>query len=72
MGRLMPKEFSLTELEVAFEKTTGKQLDKRNFRKKILKFKMLKKLPKKRTGTPSRPAQLYSFTSSKVVEVETI
>ncbi len=33
--KLMPKEFTLTELERAYESILGTDLDKRNFRKKI-------------------------------------
>lgn len=72
IGKLMPKEFTLTELEVMYEVTLGHELDKRNFRKKILKLDILKELPRKRTGGRFRPAQLYRFASDKVKEIEII
>lgn len=72
ISKLMPKEFTLTELEKAYESVLGTQLDKRNFRKKILKLEVLKELPEKRSGGRFRPAQLYSFASKKVVEIEVI
>lgn len=62
IGRLMPKEFTLTELEKLFEVVLGKKLDKRNFRKRMLKLKMVKKLSTMRRGGRFRPAQLYAFS----------
>lgn len=70
IGKLMPKEFTLTELEKMYEASLGHELDKRNFRKKILKLDILKELPRKRTGGRFRPAQLYAFKSDKVKEIE--
>lgn len=72
ISKLMPKEFTLTELEKAYEAILGTPLDKRNFRKKILKVGVLKELPTKRAGGRFRPAQLYTFASKKVVEIEVI
>lgn len=70
LSKLMPKEFTLTELEKAYAAILATSLDKRNFRKKILKLGILTELPKKRTGGRSRPAQLYRFASSAVSEIE--
>lgn len=72
IGKLMPKEFTLTELEEMYEATLGHELDKRNFRKKILKLDVLKELPRKRTGGRFRPAQLYRFASDTVKEIEVL
>ena len=66
----MPREFTLTELENAYECLTSSNLDKRNFRKKILKLKILKELPHKKSSGRFRPAQLYSFVSPNVSEIE--
>jgi len=70
ISKLLPKEVTLTDLETAYELLLGTDLDKRNFRKKILKLNILKELPKKRTGGSFRPAQLYTFASDKVKEIE--
>lgn len=70
ISKLMPKEFTLSELEKTYESILKTRFDKRNFRKKILKLKILKELPYKRTGGAFRPAALYSFMSSKVKEIE--
>lgn len=72
MGKLMPKEFSLTELMDRYAVILGASLDKRNFRKKIQKLKVLKELPKKRTGAKSRPAQLFTFASNQVKDIEVL
>ena len=70
--KLMPKEFTLTELEQAYESILKTDLDKRNFRKKLLKLKLLTPLPRKKKGGKFRPAQLYSFSTSKVKYIEVI
>lgn len=68
--KLMPKEFTLTELEQMYECISGVALDKRNFRKKILKLDILTALPAKKSGGRYRPAQLYRFTSHSIDEIE--
>ena len=68
--KLMPSTFTLTELETACEHILGTDLDKRNFRKKILKLNIIAPVKGKRTGGRFRPAQLYAFASAKVEEVD--
>lgn len=72
LSKLVPKEFTLTELEQAFESIIKTDLDKRNFRKKILKLGILADLKKKRMGGRARPAALYKFKSDKVAPIEVI
>ncbi len=72
IGKLMPREFTLTELEHAYESILRADLDKRNFRKKILKLNLMTPLSRKRTGGAFRPAQLHRFSSEKVREVEVL
>ncbi len=69
---LMPEEFTLTELQGIYENILGREIDKRNFRKKINSLSILKKLTKKRMGEANRPAQLYSFKEKTLEEVEII
>lgn len=59
---LMPKTFTLTELQKAYETIWGKMLDKRNFRKKMIAMNLVKPTEEIQTGTAHRPAQLYTFT----------
>lgn len=70
INKLMPKEFTLGELERAYEEILQQEQDKRNFRKKIAKLGILAELPKMQTGEPFRPAKLYKFKSSNVKEIE--
>ncbi len=63
---LMPKAFTLTDLQSAYETILNKSFDKRNFRKKLKALKLVKKLPKKIAHGAHRPAQLYTFTSTSL------
>lgn len=69
ISALMPKEFTLTELESSYECILGEELDKRNFRKKIEKLGVLKETPRMRSGGRFRPARLYRFSTKAVREV---
>ncbi len=69
IAKLLPHEFTLTELEEAYECILGKDIDKRNFRKKIEKLDLLAPLTRFRAGTRSRPARLYKFRSKEVKEI---
>ena len=64
---VLPKTFSLTELQNVYEAILDRPLDKRNFRKKILALKLLKETGKKQTGSANRPAMLYEFRQRKPV-----
>lgn len=57
---LLPDEFTLRELQAVYEAVGGHEIDKRNFRKKVLALGMLATAPGQRRG-PHRPAQLYRF-----------
>lgn len=70
LSKLMPNEFTLTELENAYKKILGTECDKRNFRKKILKLKIVAPTMSKRTGGRFRPARLYHFVADDVKEVK--
>lgn len=72
ISKLMPKEFTLTELEIVYESILQSDLDKRNFRKKILKLGVLTALGRKRSGGAFRPAELYKFTSKNIKEIEVL
>jgi len=47
---LLPKKFTLSELQALYEAILGTPLDKRNFRKKILGMGLLIALPERRQG----------------------
>ncbi|OGY63297.1 MAG: hypothetical protein A3B92_03485 [Candidatus Harrisonbacteria bacterium RIFCSPHIGHO2_02_FULL_42_16] len=67
---LLPKKFALTDLQKVYELVSGKELDKRNFRKKILSLGLLRPLKERRTGAHQRPARLYAFKTKKKVELK--
>ena len=67
---LLPNQFTLSELEQVYASILNKSIDKRNFRKKIIKLKLLKELPELKTGESHRPARLYCFKSKKLEEIE--
>jgi 8-oxo-dGTP diphosphatase len=62
--QLLPQKFTLTELQEVYGAILGKELDKRNFRRKMSILKILKPLPEYRRGG-QRPAQLYRFVASR-------
>ena len=62
--QLLPKKFTLSELQAVYETILGKKLDKRNFRKKMDLLGILKPLKEwRRTGR--KPARLYIFAGKK-------
>ena len=61
--QLLPKEFTLGQLQSVYEAILGKPLDKRNFRKRIEQLDVLTPLESWRRGGASRPARLYTFKS---------
>jgi hypothetical protein len=63
---LLAKEFTLTQLQVAYEAVLGWALDKRNFRKKILSLGMIVETGGRWAEGAHRPAKLYRFTSSNL------
>ena len=64
---LLPEEFTLTELQTIYEIILGRELDKRNFRKKMQATDLLEGLEKQRRGGAHRPAQLFRFTTRQPV-----
>jgi 8-oxo-dGTP diphosphatase len=58
---LLPPKFTLTELQQLYEAILETELDKRNFRKKILSMDLLKDLEEVQEGVAHRPAKLYEF-----------
>lgn len=60
--QLLPKKFTLGQLQRVYEAVLGRTLDKRNFRRKIALLGVLKPLQEWVQDGPSRPAQLYRFS----------
>lgn len=62
---LLPSKFTLRELQHLYEVVLDRTLDKRNFRKKILKMGILLELDEVETDVAHRAARLYKFDSQK-------
>ncbi len=62
---LLPKFFTLSQLQGVYEAIFGKGFDKRNFLKKYLSLGFIKPTDKLFTGGRQRPAKLYEFTSRR-------
>jgi 8-oxo-dGTP diphosphatase len=62
---LLPKKFTLTQLQKLYETILGQKLDKRNFRKKILKMELLVALDETEIAVAHRAARLYQFDEPK-------
>ncbi len=67
--RLLAEQFTLTELQQAYEIILGEPLDKRNFRRRIIEAEVIEPTDDLRTGE-GRPARLYRFRRDAVAEVK--
>jgi 8-oxo-dGTP diphosphatase len=66
---LLPEPFTLSELQAAYEVILGEDLDKRNFRRKVLSAAILEETGAYRTGE-GRPAKLYRYRENAVAEIK--
>lgn len=67
---LLPRIFTMTELQNTYEAILGHSLDKRNFRKKFQSLGLIEPTGERVEGQPNRPAQLFRFISSKPQELQ--
>ena len=68
---LLPNEFTLSELQAAYQVVLGETLDKRNFRRRILEANVLAETGSFRAGEgQGRPAKLYAYRSDAHTEVK--
>ena len=58
---LLPEKFTLLQLMHLYEEILGVEMDKSNFRRKILHMKLLVPLNEKQQDVSHRAAQLYKF-----------
>lgn len=65
--QLLPDKFTLTELQNVYEAILDRDLDKRNFRKKILSLEVLKPLKEYKREGAHRPAQLYTWKEKEKI-----
>lgn len=59
-------QFTLTELQTAYEAIFERPFDKRNFRKKFLSLDLIKETESYKREGAHRPARLYEFKSSSI------
>ena len=62
---LLPRKFTLTQLQNLYEIVLERSLDKRNFRKKILAMDVLEELDEVEQDVAHRAARLYCFDEKK-------
>jgi len=58
---LLPKRFTIRQLQNLYEAILGIEIDNRNFRKKVLNVPCIKLLDEKEKGVAHKPARLYRF-----------
>jgi|TARA_B110000240_G_C13493363_1_gene450638 8-oxo-dGTP diphosphatase len=63
--KLLPKEFTLGQMQHLYETILEEKFDKANFRKKIISMGLLKETGKRQKDVSHRPAKLYSFEKDK-------
>jgi 8-oxo-dGTP diphosphatase len=65
---LLPREFSLSELQQVYEAVLNRRLDKRNFRRRIQSAGFLEATGESRREGSHRPARLFRFRAAHDVE----
>jgi len=66
---LLPRKFTLTQLQRLYEVVLGRSLDKRNFRRRILEMDLLVALDEVESGASHRAARLYRFDGRRYREM---
>jgi 8-oxo-dGTP diphosphatase len=65
---LLPKKFTMPELQQLYETVLDKKIDRRNFQKKILALDILEKLKEQKKGGAHKAPFLYRFDLRKYVK----
>jgi 8-oxo-dGTP diphosphatase len=63
--QFMPRDFTLSELQHVYEVILREEIDKRNFRKRILGLNLIKETGKDKRDGAHRPAKLYRVKNPK-------
>lgn len=66
---LLPRKFTLSQLQTLYETVLGEKLDKRNFRKRVADLGLLKPL-KEFTQGVGRPARFHEFDQERYERLE--
>jgi 8-oxo-dGTP diphosphatase len=67
--QFMPHEFTLTELQSAYESILGELVDKRNFRKRVLALQVIEETGHEQREGAHRPARLYRAREPAAVRI---
>ena len=67
---LLPRKFTLAQLQELYEVLLNESYDKANFRKKILAMNLLNDLKENQKNVSHRPAKLFSFDMARYVELK--
>ena len=65
---LLPKKFSLRELQTLYESILGHKMDRRNFRKRFFLMDWLVDVNELEQDVPHRPGKLYTFNEGKFAD----
>ncbi|MBL3655989.1 NUDIX hydrolase [Fulvivirga sediminis] len=63
---MLPRKFTLRQIQKLYEEVLNKNIDKRNFRKKLQTAGMLIPLDEKEVGVSHKPARFYQFDKKKI------
>jgi 8-oxo-dGTP diphosphatase len=66
---LLPRYFTLAQLQKTYEIIFGQTFDKRNFQKKYFQLDLISPTKKMFKGGRQRPARLYEFKNRKLTEL---
>jgi len=64
---LLGKKFTLSQLQTTYEAVMGREIDKRNFRKKFLSLGLIHETGEMWREGAHRPAALYAFNDDSVI-----
>ena len=67
---LLPKYFTLPELQKVYETILGRQFDRRNFRKKFLGLNLIENTGLTQDVKGHRPANLYKFVTKNGYDID--
>lgn len=65
----LPEKFTILDLHQVYTYFSGHQMDKSNFRRKMLSFDVFQPVEEYQEGLPHRPAQYYQVRADKWVEI---
>lgn len=67
---LLDRKFPFSDLEKLYTTLLGREIDRRNFRKKIKSFGILDELDEKRSIGAGRPASLFQFNKERYFKLK--